>query len=74
MIVAALALATLLPACSRKSPDEQLIVATRRNQPEEVDRLLAAGANPNADQGEEYHSANIGYDSNVDFCINCRNP
>ena len=68
VILAALALATLLPACSQKSPDEQLIVATRRNQPEEVDRLLAAGANPNADQvkGFEgrpalFHAATFGY-------------
>jgi ankyrin repeat protein len=68
-LAAALVLAALLPGCSnQKSPDEQLILATRRNQPAEVDRLLAAGADPNADKlpGYEgrpalFHAATFGY-------------
>jgi hypothetical protein len=60
--------AVLLAACAEKSLDEQLIVAVRRNQPAEVDRLLAAGANVNADKvkGFEgrpalFHAATYGY-------------
>jgi ankyrin repeat protein len=60
--------AALLAACAEKSLDEQLIVAVRRNQPAEVDRLLAAGANASADQvkGFEgrpplFHAATYGY-------------
>jgi ankyrin repeat protein len=58
----------LLAACAEKSLDEQLILAVRRNQPAEVDRLLAAGADANADKvaGFEgrpplFHAATYGY-------------
>jgi ankyrin repeat protein len=65
----AVALAASIAACAEpKSADEQLILATRRNLPAEVDRLLAAGANPNADRlpGYEgrpalFHAATFGY-------------
>jgi ankyrin repeat protein len=68
-LLAAALLAALLAACSSpKSPEEQLILATRRNRPAEVDRLLAAGANPNSDKlpGYEgrpalFHAATFGY-------------
>ncbi len=65
---AALLLATLAACTQPKSPDEQLIVAVRRNQAAEVDRLLSAGANPNADQVKGYegrpalfHAATFGW-------------
>jgi ankyrin repeat protein len=59
----------LLAACGeQKSPDEQLILAARRNQPAEVERLLAEGADPNADKVPGYegrpalfHAATFGY-------------
>ena len=60
--------AAVFAGCAEKSLDEQLIVAVRRNQPAEVDRLLAAGANVNADKvkGFEgrpplFHAATYGY-------------
>jgi ankyrin repeat protein len=60
--------AAALAACAEKSLDEQLIVAVRRNQPAEVDRLLTAGANANTDKvkGFEgrpplFHAATYGY-------------
>ena len=68
-LFAAAAVASILAACDeQKSPDEQLILAARRNQAAEVDRLLAAGANPNADRVPGYegrpalfHAATFGY-------------
>jgi ankyrin repeat protein len=68
-LLSAAALAALLAACAeQKSPDEQLILAARRNQPDEVARLLQSGANPNADKipGYEgrpalFHAATFGY-------------
>lgn len=68
-LVVACALAALVAGCAeQKSPDERLILAVRRNQPAEVDVLLAAGANPNADRVKGYagrpalfHAATFGY-------------
>jgi ankyrin repeat protein len=67
--VAALLCAAWLAACSQpESPDEQLILAVRGNQVAEVERLLAQGANPNADAVKGYegrpplfHAATFGY-------------
>jgi uncharacterized protein len=67
--VAAAALTAALSGCGeQKSPDEQLILAARRNQLAEVERLLAAGADPNADRVPGYegrpalfHAATFGY-------------
>jgi ankyrin repeat protein len=65
---ALIALAVLPAACAQQSLEEKLILAVRQNQPAEVDRLLAAGANVNADQvkGFEgrpplFHAATYGY-------------
>jgi ankyrin repeat protein len=66
---AALLCAMWLAGCNQqKAPDEQLILAVRGNQVAEVQRLLAQGANPNADrvQGFEgrpalFHAATFGY-------------
>jgi ankyrin repeat protein len=66
---AAAAFAAALASCGeQKSPDEQLILAARRNQGAEVERLLASGANPNADRVPGYegrpalfHAATFGY-------------
>ena len=63
------ALAWLLAGCGpEQSPDEQLIRAIRQKDLAEVERLLEAGANPNADQvpGFEgrpplFHAATFGY-------------
>jgi ankyrin repeat protein len=67
-LCALVALAVLLAACAQKSLEEQLILAVRQNHPAEVDRLLAAGANVNADKvkGFEgrpplFHAATYGY-------------
>jgi uncharacterized protein len=67
-LLAGAALLALAACAEQKSPDEQLILATRRNQPDEVQRLLAAGANPNADKVPGYegrpalfHAATFGY-------------
>jgi ankyrin repeat protein len=76
MEAAGVARIALLAACvawlagcaEQKSLEEQLILAARRNQPAEVERLLAAGADPNADQVRGYegrpplfHAATFGY-------------
>jgi ankyrin repeat protein len=61
--------AAALAGCAEQvSPEEQLILAARRNQPAEVEQLLAAGADPNADQVRGYegrpplfHAATFGY-------------
>jgi len=63
------ALVWLLAGCGpEQSPDEQLIRAVRQKDLAEVERLLQAGANPNADQvpGFEgrpplFHAATFGY-------------
>ena len=67
MLAAAFA-AALAGCAEQESPEEQLILAARRNQPAEVERLLAAGADPNADQVRGYegrpplfHAATFGY-------------
>jgi ankyrin repeat protein len=62
-------LAAVLAGCGPgESPDEQLIRAVRQKDLQEVERLLAAGANPNADKvpGFEgrpalFHAAIFGY-------------
>ena len=62
-------LVAVLAACGpARSPDEQLIRAVRQKDLPEVERLLAAGANPNADKvpGFEgrpalFHAAVFGY-------------
>jgi uncharacterized protein len=62
-------LVAVLAACGpAESPDEQLIQAVRQKDFPEVERLLAAGANPNADKvpGFEgrpalFHAAVFGY-------------
>jgi ankyrin repeat protein len=66
-LLLALAL-VLVAACAEQSLDEQLILAIRRNQPAEVDRLLAQGADVNAEKvkGFEgrpplFHAATYGY-------------
>jgi ankyrin repeat protein len=58
----------LLAGCEQKTPDDLLIQAVRKNDAAEVDRLLASGANPNADKvkGSEgrpplFHAATFGY-------------
>lgn len=64
-----LALVALVAGCGAgESPDEQLIRAVRQKDLPEVERLLAGGANPNADkvQGFEgrpalFHAAIFGY-------------
>ena len=66
---AALVCAVWFAGCSQdRAPDEQLILAVRGNQAAEVQRLLAQGANPNADRiaGYEgrpalFHAATFGY-------------
>ena len=63
------ALVAVLAGCGPgESPDEQLIRAVRQKDLPEVERLLAAGANPNADEvpGFEgrpalFHAAIFGY-------------
>jgi len=65
----ALLCAGLLVGCAeRKSIDEQLILAIRKNDLAQVERLLAAGANANADKVPGYegrpplfHAATFGY-------------
>jgi len=62
-------LVALVAGCGpAPSPDEQLIRAVRQKDLPEVERLLATGANPNADKvpGFEgrpalFHAANFGY-------------
>jgi uncharacterized protein len=68
LVTAAAVAAALIGCAEEKSPDEQLILAARRNQPGEVERLLRAGANPNADRVPGYedrpalfHAATFGY-------------
>jgi ankyrin repeat protein len=60
--------AALVAACAQQSLEEQLILAVRRNQPAEVDRLIAQGADVNADKVKGYegrpplfHAATYGY-------------
>jgi len=57
-----------LVACQGKSPEEALILAVRSNDMNEVQALLAAGADPNADTVPRYegrpslfHAATFGY-------------
>jgi ankyrin repeat protein len=61
-------IAALLAGCAQQSLEEQLILAVRRNQPVEVDRLIAQGADVDADKikGFEgrpplFHAATYGY-------------
>jgi len=71
-LVHALALAGMLTgalvACQSKSAEEELILAVRGNDVAEVEALLAAGADPNADKVPRYegrpplfHAATFGY-------------
>lgn len=68
LLASALALAAALGACRERTPDEQLILAARGNDPEQVRELLDAGADPNADEVPRYegrpplfHAATFGY-------------
>lgn len=64
----AMAVVAGLAACQTKTPDEELILAARRNDLPQVQELLAGGANPNADAVPRYegrpalfHAATFGY-------------
>ncbi len=64
----AMAVVAGLAACQTKTPDEELILAARRNDLPQVQELLAGGVNPNADAVPRYegrpalfHAATFGY-------------
>lgn len=63
-----LAFVAALAACQSRTPDEALILAARGNDVAQVEELLAAGADPNADAVPRYegrpalfHAATFGY-------------
>ena len=64
----ALSFVVALSACGSKTPEERLILATRNNDVAEVQELLDAGADPNADKVPRFegrpplfHAATFGY-------------
>lgn len=67
-LLAVLLVACACTACGQKSPDEALILAVRGNDVDEVQALLDAAADPNADKVPRYegrpplfHAATFGY-------------